>query len=47
MPASLWVFARPERFEDLVALGPFTPEREESDQLERAGAEAAAALLAA
>ena len=45
--ASLRILARPERFEDLVALGAFAPEREERDQLERAGAQAPAAPLAA
>ena len=45
--ASLRILAWPERLEDLVALGAFAPEREEGDQLERAGAQAAAALLAA
>src|SRR5215213_6269912 len=47
MAASLRILARPERLEDLVALGAFAPKCEEGDQLERAGAQPAAALLAA
>lgn len=38
LAASLWVVAWPERFENLIALGTFSPEREERDQLESASA---------
>jgi hypothetical protein len=47
MAASLRVLAGPEGFEDLVALRALPSEGEEGDQLERAGAQAAAAPLGA
>ncbi len=36
--AALWILARPERFEDFVALRPLFLQAEECDEFERSGA---------